>query len=125
MASFDQTLADFGQDIGVESLTPGPSGSVQLRFDHGGILGFFQQGADVVLHWAEPAPYDAPELLLRAFKRISDPPYNEPPLQAGLRGVDGVENLVLVTRMPERDCGARELHQMSSWLRQYAAALRG
>ncbi|MBH1965482.1 MAG: hypothetical protein I8H77_14150, partial [Comamonadaceae bacterium] len=87
-------------------------------------LGFFRKDEEVVLHWAEPAPFEGTELLLRAFKRVSDPSPGEPPLQVGLRAVDGVDNLVLVTRLPENQCGARELQQLTAWLRQYAADLK-
>jgi len=120
----EQALTDFGHDIGVETLAPGPSGAVQLRFDHGATLGFLRQGNDVVLHWAEPVPYGACHLLLRAFKRAGDPSPGEPPLQVGLHSADGTDHLVLATRLPEQACDARELHQLTNWLRQYVAALR-
>ncbi|WP_423455468.1 hypothetical protein [Ottowia sp. VDI28] len=124
MATLEHALADFGRDIGVETLAPGSSGAVQLRFDHGAVLGLFRQGEDVVLHWAEPAPYDAPHLLWRAFKRAGDPPPGEPALQVGLHSAGGTDSLVLAVRLPERDCSARELHRLTRWLREYVAALR-
>lgn len=121
---FEQALTDFGRDIGVETLAPGRSGAVQLRFEDGATLGFHRQDDDVLLHWAEPAPYDACSLLLRAFKRVGNTPPGEPALQVGLHCAGGTDYLVLTTRLPEQDCGTRELHQLTNWLRQYVAALR-
>lgn len=123
-SGFEQALMDFGRDIGVETLAPGPSGAVQLRFDHGATLGFLRQGHEVVLHWAEPVSYDAGHMLLRAFKRAGDPPPGEPVLQVGLHSGGGMDHLVLATRLPEQACDARELHQLTNWLRQYVASLR-
>ncbi len=124
MANFEYALADFGRELGVDALALGPSNAVQLRFDQDATLGFFAQEEQLVLHWSEPVRYDAPSLLLRAFKRASNPPAGEPALQVGLRTVNGMDHLVLATRLQERDCSGRALRQLTDWLRQYLAALR-
>ncbi|WP_354448753.1 hypothetical protein [Ottowia thiooxydans] len=124
MKRLEQALADFGQEMGVQNLATGPTGVVELRFDHGATLGFFRQGEEVVLHWAEPAPYEGTGLLLRAFKRSSDPSPGDPPLQVGLRQVDGVDKLVLATRLAEDQCDAREFQRVTAWLREFAHALK-
>jgi len=124
MATLERALQEFGRDVGVESLQTGAAGSVQLRFESGGSLGFSRQGEDVLLHWAEPAPYDAPELLLRAFKHAASPQPGELALQVGLHSEDGLEHLVLATRVRESDCSGRELHRLVGQMKGYVERLR-
>ena len=124
MSTFEAAIHDFGRDVGIEQLATGATGMMQFRFENSGTLGFAQLDDELVLHWMEPAPYDAPALLLRALKRLASPEPSEPAVQVGLRGEEGVDHLVFATRMREQGCTGRELRRMVDWVRGYAGSLR-
>lgn len=124
MSMLDQALADLGRDMGFEALAFGPSDGLQLRFDHGAALGFTRLGDDLVLHWSEPIAYEAAGMLFTAFKRLGNPQPGDPAVQVGLHGADGVDHLVLATRIHEQSCNARELQRLIHWMRQYVDSLR-
>lgn len=124
MHNVDQAFSDLGRELGVQVLMPGPSGSVQLRFESGARVGFSCQDDEVVLYWSHPVRYNATEFLWRAFKRVGDPVPGEPALQVGLSKVDDVDYLVLASRLRVEDCSARDMQQRINWLRQFADSLK-
>lgn len=124
MHNVDQAFSDLGRELGVQVLAPGPSGSVQLRFESGARLGFSCQDGEVVLYWSHPVLYNTTEILWRAFKRAGDPVPGEPAVQVGLHKVDDVDYLVLASRLRDDDCNAREMQQWIKWVRQFADSLQ-
>lgn len=124
MSMFDYAIADWGREMGFESLALGSSNALQLRFDHGATLGFTRLGDELVLHWSEPIVYETSDMLCTAFKRVGDPQPGDPAVQVGLHATDGADNLVLATRISEQSCSARELQRLIHWMRQYVDSLR-
>ncbi len=116
-------LADFGHEIGVPGLAPGPDGGTQLRFDTGGALGVVQQDDDVVLHWAEPVRYGIPALLLRAMQRAAEPQPGLPPVQVALRTTPDGDWLVVAVRLAADRCDGRTLAGTADALRRWTADL--
>lgn len=122
--SMEQALADFGREIGIASLSPGPGESLHLRFDSGAALGVARQGEQVVVHLAEPVhAHEAPALLLRAMKHAAVPEAGAPAVQPGLFSADGQDWLVLALRMAEQGLGVRELRLAVEGLRGFQARL--
>ena len=65
MADLRHALAEFGHDIGIPNLAPGPQGELQLRFPGtGALLGVSTHEGWAVVHYAEPVRYDAAALVL-------------------------------------------------------------
>lgn len=124
MHNVDQAFSDLGRELGVQVLAPGPTGSVQLRFESGARLGFSCQDGEVVLYWSHPVGHNTTEIIGRALKRVGDPAPGEPALQVGLHKVDDVDFLVLASRMRDEDCNAREMQQRINWVRQFADSLQ-
>ena len=122
-AQLQQALADFGCDIGLPALEPGPDGSVQLRLESGALLGVAQQDEAVVVHWAEPVRYDVAAVLLRAMKRAGDARDAAQPVQVGLRSTSSGDWLVLATRFAAEEASARRIREASEFLRQWWADL--
>ncbi|MCA0326662.1 MAG: type III secretion chaperone SycN [Proteobacteria bacterium] len=122
--SLEQALADFGREIGVQSLAPGPEGTVQLRFESGAILGVGRQGAAVVVHLAEPVPaHEAADVLLRAMKQAATPDAGAPAWQVGLFSADSQDWLVHAMHLPEAGFDAPALRQAHEHLRRCLAQL--
>ena len=124
MHHVDQAFSDLGRELGVEVLKPGPSGSVQLRFESGARLGFSCQDGEVVLYWSHPVHYNTAQILWRAFKRVGDSLPGEPALQVGLHKVDDLDYLVLASRLRDEVCNAREMQQWIKWVRQAVDSLQ-
>lgn len=124
MGQMEQVLAEFGQDIGVPELAPSPDGHVQLRLASGALLGASTQGEEVVLHYAEPVPYDAAVLAFKAMRRAGRTESAADPVQTGLRTTARGEWLVVATRLPLDRFSAREVHRISSYLQSWLAQVR-
>ena len=124
MGRMEQVLAEFGQDIGLGALEPGPGGHVQLRLASGALLGASAQGEEMVLHYAEPVPYDAAALALRAMRRAGRTETAADPVQVGLRTTAQGEWLVVATRLPQDRFSAREVHRLGAYLQFWLALVR-
>jgi len=125
MQTLAQVLADFGHEMGMSgTLAPGEGGGVQLRLESGAVLGVARQGEAVVVHLSEPAPYDAPQRLIRAMKLAGAPGSAALPLQPGLRETPEGRWLVLATRLPLAECTAPRLLAVWSRLRDAHEGLK-
>ena len=124
MGKMEQALAEFGQSIGLSALEPGANGHVQLRFDSGALLGVSTQGEEVVLHYAEPVPYDAAALVFKAMKKVSRTESAAVAVQVGLRTTAQGEWLVVATRQLQDRFSAREAQRLGDYLQAWVAQLR-
>jgi type III secretion system chaperone SycN len=102
MSWVDQTIAAFGQTIGIPGLSLGPHKMLELKMEHGGALGFLQldeeNASEVLVHRSRPLGFDAARRIRRAL-RLTD--FRHPsswPTQVGVRD----EELILAMRIPER-----------------------
>ncbi|WP_159910919.1 hypothetical protein [Pantoea sp. 18069] len=125
MAQLTQVLAEFGEDIGLPALAPGPGGSLQLRLASGALLGVSTQGDEVVLHHAEPVPYDLAALVLKAMQRAARSECAADPVQVGVRTTAQGQWLVVGTRLPLERFSAREMHRLAGHLQAWIAQARG
>ncbi len=124
MADLRHALAEFGHDIGIPNLAPGPQGELQLRFPGtGALLGVSTHEGWAVVHYAEPVRYDAAALVLRALRQAAKVPEPAQAVQAGLRSTPEGDWLVLATRFPQQELGGRRIHQAADFLRQWLARL--
>lgn len=124
MGQLEQVLAEFGQDIGIPALTPSPAGHVQLRLASGALLGASTQGEEVVLHYAEPVPYDAAALVFKAMRWVGRSETAADPVQVGLRSTTQGEWLVVATRLPLDRFRVREVHRLGAYLQSWLAQAR-
>lgn len=122
--SFQQALADFGREIGITDLAPGPHGGAHLRFDSGASLGIDPQDDQVLVHLSEPLRHDVAATVLKAMKRSAQPQPGEPLVQVGLRSTTAGDWLLMGTRLPAAECDARLLGQRAGQLREWFARLQ-
>jgi type III secretion system chaperone SycN len=105
----EQTLHDFGRQLGLGELRLDGNNSAELALGQGGTLGFEHAGGEVLVYLSRPLDYDtaaAYEEALRACDFRDSPAYA---LQAGVRGE---RELVLLARVPERQFTASALEQV-------------
>lgn len=92
------TVREFGRQLGIEELTPGGHGLVQLVFADGGLLAVEpverEQQDEVMVYLARPAGYDAAMLWRRALARAHHSQGLPRPLQVAVRG-DGPQALIV------------------------------
>lgn len=124
MVQLTQVLAEFGEDIGLPALAPGPDGSVQLRLGSGALLGVSGQGDEVVLHHAEPVPHGLAALLLQAMRQLARSESAADPIQLGVRATAQGQWLVVATRLPLERFSAREMHRLAGLLQAWLAQVR-
>jgi type III secretion system chaperone SycN len=122
----DQTIAAFGQTIGIPGLSLSPNGSVDLVLEHGGSLSLRHLGdsvpAEVVVQRSKPLEF-APERQIRRALRLSD--FRHPSSWPTQVAVDD-DLLILAMRMPERSFSLDSLEQaISELVRMHAFIAEG
>ncbi|MGY6268538.1 hypothetical protein ACXIUT_02520 [Achromobacter denitrificans] len=120
MNSLDQALSAFGADIGMPGLALSARGNVALQLESGRRVAIEPSEEEVLVYVSDPAPYDAPERLLRAWRRAHYSRLDGWPVQAALREQDGLPRLLAATRLNAADASAHKLKQavdyLSRWL---------
>lgn len=106
MAWIQDTLLEFGRQIGIGHLEFSRHGLVQLRFPSGGFLAVepSQPGApeEVLVYMGRPVGHQASSLLRTALARAHAVDGGAPFVQVGVRG-DGPEaTLIVLVRLAER-----------------------
>ena len=117
----EQTVAAFGQTIGIPGLSLSASGSVDLVLEHGGMLSLRHLGekapAEVVVQRSKPLGF-APERQIRRALRLSD--FRHPSSWHTQVAIDN-DLLILAMRMPERTFSLDSLEQtISELMRMHA-----
>ncbi len=112
----EQTVAAFGQTIGIPGLSLSANGSVDLVLEHGGTLSLRHLGdntpAEVVVQRSKPLGF-APERQIRRALRLSD--FRHPSSWPTQVAIDN-DLLILAMRMPERVFSLDSLEQVISEL---------
>ncbi|MCW0211152.1 hypothetical protein WHX56_08380 [Achromobacter veterisilvae] len=124
MNSLDQALSAFGEDIGMPGLALGARGNVALQLESGRRVAIEPSDEEVLVYVSDPAPYDAPERLLQAWRRAHYSRLDGWPVQAALREQDGVPRLLAATRLAAADASAHKLKQAVDYLSRWLDAAR-
>lgn len=115
MSNPEQTLVEFGREMGINHLCLGPRGTVELRLESGSTLGLAlndERDGELVVYLAVPATdHDRAARLLRAMKFAASPKPGAPALQVGWYGRGDNEVLVLAARLNDADCSVHALRQ--------------
>ncbi len=124
MNSLDRALRDFGEDIGLPDLTLGVGGNLALQLESGRRVAIEPSGEEVLVYVSEPVPYDAPDRLVRAWRRAHYSRQDDWAVQAALREQDGVPRLLALTRLPGADASGDRLRQAVDYLSRWLDAAR-
>jgi type III secretion system chaperone SycN len=120
MNGLDDTLRAFGAGIGMPGLALGAGGNVALELASGRRVAIEPAGDEVLVYVSDPAPHDAAEQLLRAWRRAHHSRLDGLAVQAALREQDGMPRLLAVVRLASGHIDAGELMQtvetLSRWL---------
>lgn len=120
------TLAQFGQQLGLPGLSIGDNGAAQLELQAGGILAVepAPQAGDVLVYLGRPIGFDGPAVLRQALARAHHSAASTLPVQVALRG-DGPEALLLVlVRVPEREFTTPMLSRVVDYLGRWSDGVR-
>lgn len=107
MSWIDDTLRDFGRQMGIEALSFGAHGATQLVFQDGAVLALEpvdRKGTEeVLIYLSRPMGFDAPKLrqlaLTQAHFKNASPAFSVQAVSHG-QGPDG--HLVALIRLPAR-----------------------
>ncbi|KDD11102.1 type III secretion chaperone SycN [Bordetella bronchiseptica] len=120
MSTADRALHQFGQDIGIEGLAFGPSGSASLALSNGRRLGVECVAGAALVHLAQRVERDAASVLLAAWKRAHGQRGGAASIQTSLWSEDSEDWIVAQTRLPERSLDAAALRLavlgLTNWL---------
>ncbi|WP_374608481.1 hypothetical protein [Diaphorobacter nitroreducens] len=120
------TLAQFGQQLGLPDLSLGEGGAAELSLQAGGMLAVepAPQTGDVLVYLGRPIGFDGPTVLRNALARAHHGMGGVLPVQVALRG-DGPEALLLVlARIPERDFTLAALSRVVDYLGRWSDGVR-
>ncbi|AEE67513.1 type III secretion chaperone SycN [Bordetella pertussis] len=120
MNTADRALHQFGQDIGIEGLAFGPSGSASLALSNGRRLGVECVAGAALVHLAQRVERDAASVLLAAWKRAHGQRGSAASIQTSLWSEGSEDWIVAQTRLPERSLDAAALRLavlgLTNWL---------
>ena len=119
MANFQQALADFCQEVGLDAAELGSGDEVQFRMGDESLLGVVQSEDDVLVLWSQPLRYDMERTLLEQMRAAASIRSARHPLQVGLRATPAGHWLVLGTRLPQDAVTARAIRDCYDFLRQW------
>ncbi len=118
MGIFENTIAEFGRNLGIDSLAPGASGTVDLQIEQVGQLQLEEAGETALVTLARPWPAHA-EKAARAALALCHWRENHPwPVAPGAKGTDrDGERLILFTaRCPLREFDAPAIEKIARLL---------
>lgn len=124
MSSPEIVLRTFGEELGIAGLSFDARGCMILQTESGRQLGIEKSGHVVLVHLSHPLSYEAPEWLLRAWKRAHHAQAGDVPTQVALRERDGERRLLVLVRVHEADLTVLRLRQTLEYLSRWLDALR-
>ncbi len=133
MAWIEDTLADFGRQLGIDGLDFGPYGVAQLQLASGGCIAVEPvrrgQEDEVLVYLARPVGHQAAQAVNVALARSHWRHGGALPVQVGLRGNGQDTQLLALVRLPERTFTAQTLAHavdyLGRWLDDVQAGKRG
>lgn len=124
MSSPETILRAFGEELGIAGLSFDARGCMTMQTESGRQLGIERAGHAVLLHLSHPVSYEAPDWLLRAWKRAHHSQAGDVPIQVALRERNGERRLLALVRIHESEFTALGLRQTLEYLSRWLDALR-
>ncbi len=133
MGWIQDTLAEFGRQLGIEGLEFGPNGVAQLRLEKGGFIAVepVRRGPDdeVLVYFGRPVGHQVVQATMVALSRSHWRNGGPLPIQVGLRGMGPDTQLLALVRLPERTFTTQSLGHavdyLGRWLDDALAGKRG
>lgn len=122
--SIEQTLAAYGEQIGISDFDFDAGGAATLKTSSGRLLTVERGDEEVLVYVSEPLGYDAAATLQQAFKHAHFSRHGETPVQIAARDVRGERSLISLVRVPERDFTVLRLQQTVDHLSRWLATLQ-
>jgi type III secretion system chaperone SycN len=122
--SIEQTLAVYGEQIGISDFGFDAGGAATLKTESGRLLAVERGDEEVLVYVSEPLGYDAAASLQQAFKHAHFSRHGETPVQIAARDVRGERSLISLVRIPERDFTVLRLQQTVDYLSRWLATLQ-
>jgi len=122
--SIEQTLATYGEQIGISGLNFDAEGAATLQTSSGRLLAVERGDEEVLVYVAQPLGYDAAATLQQAFKHAHFSRHGEVPVQIAARDERGERSLISLVRIPKRDFTVIRLQQTVDYLSRWLAALQ-
>lgn len=120
MGWIEQTLADFGYQLGIEGLDFGPHGVAQLQLASGGFIAVEPvrrgQVDEVLVYLGRPVGHQAAPAVRLALSRSHWRQGGPLAVQVGLRGTGSEAHLLALVRLPERTFTAQSLAHAVDYL---------
>jgi type III secretion system chaperone SycN len=127
MSWVHETLAQFGQQLGVPALELNARGVAQLELQAGGLLAVEPtpgKVAEVLVYLGRPLGFDGDTVLRNALARAHHSSAHPLPVQVAVRG-EGPEALLLVlVRVPEREFTLPTLTRVVEYLGRWSDGAR-
>ena len=124
----NETLSEFGRQIGLSEFTTGGHGVAQLRLDSGGLLAVepVRRGQidEVLVYLGRPLGYDANSLRIRALEKVRTARTGPYPVQVATRGDGSHVLLLMLVRLPERSFTLQALSHVVDYLNRWFADLQ-
>jgi len=120
MSQWGLAVKQLGELIGVPELALGANGRFALHMPSGRQIAAETVGDEFLVYALDPAPYEGPQRLLRAWRRAYLTRLDGRPVQAALHEQDGLMRLLAVVRLQGNECSAYTLRaaidHVSRWL---------
>jgi type III secretion system chaperone SycN len=120
----DQAVGEFLANVGFLGLSLDHDGFVRLRIGGGGAIEMQhlrdEDPASLMLAWSEPDPYDLPRHLKAAWRMADFRQATPLPLLAAAHE----DQLVLATRLDERNVSRTALEESMEWLQKLHEQIR-
>jgi len=120
MAWTEDTLAEFGRQLGIDGLDFGPFGVAQLQLANGSFIAVEPvrrgQEDEVLVYLGRPVGHQADRAVDVALARSHWRSGGAFPVQVGLRGSGSETALLALVRMPERHFTAQALAHAVDYL---------
>lgn len=124
MSSPEIVLRTFGEELGMAGLSFDARGCVNMQTESGRQLGIERTSHAVLVHLSHPVSHEAPEWLLRAWKRAHHSLAGDVPVQVALRERDGEQRVLVLVRIHEPELTVLRLRQTLEHLSRWLDALR-
>ncbi|MBS1196622.1 MAG: hypothetical protein H6R18_407 [Proteobacteria bacterium] len=128
MSWINETLAEFGRQMGLSNFGPGMHGVAQLRLESGALLAVesVQRGRadEVLVCFAQPLGFDAENLRRRALEKVHFSHGGPYPIQIATRGDGSQTMLLMLIRLQDRAFTVQTLSHAVDYLNRWFDELR-
>jgi type III secretion system chaperone SycN len=119
----NETVAEWGRQLGLQDWGLGHHGVAQLELASGGLLAVELVGmgeeAEVLVYLGHPMGFDGPRLIRQALRRVHHSNAGALSVQVACQEVDGQPRLLTLTRMPARGFTLQTLEHAVDYLTRW------